>query len=51
MQGFPARYVNLAAARRKFGDRVDRLGRFFAKVDDAADQAVLTLETLPRGED
>jgi hypothetical protein len=50
MQGCPARYVNLAAARRQFGDRVDRLGRFFAKVDDAADQAVLALETLPRGE-
>lgn len=50
MEGFPARYVNLAAARRKFGDRVDRLGRFFAKVDPAADAAVEAIEALPRGE-
>lgn len=40
MEGFPSRYVNLAAARHRFGDRVDRLGRFFAKVDDAADHVV-----------
>ena len=50
MEAFPSRYVNLAAARRKFGDRVDRLGRFFAKVDPAADEAVEAIEALPRGE-
>jgi len=50
MEGFPSRYVNLDAARRRFGDRVDRLGRFFTKVDPAADAAVEAIEALPRGE-
>lgn len=50
MDAFPSRYVNLAAARLRFGDRVDRLGHFFAKVDDAADRAVAAMDALPRGQ-
>jgi len=47
---FPSRYVNLEAARRAFGDRVDRLGAFLTRVDDAGDAAVEAIEALPRGE-
>lgn len=50
MDGFPSRYVNLTSARLRFGDRVDRLGRFFWRVDDAADAVVEAIEALPRGE-
>jgi len=47
---YPARYVNQAAARLRFGDRVDRLGRFLTAVDPAADAVVESIESLPRGE-
>jgi len=47
---FPSRYVNLAAARSKFGDRVDRLGRFFVKIDERADAVTAAIEELPKGE-
>ncbi|HEY8073868.1 MAG TPA: oxygenase MpaB family protein, partial [Labilithrix sp.] len=50
MDGFPSRYVNLATARQRFGDRVDRLGRHFWRVDEAADAVVDALETMPKGE-
>ena len=48
--GFPSRYVNLAAARLRFGDRVDRLGKFLSDVDGPADRVVEAIETLPKGE-
>jgi hypothetical protein len=46
---FPARYVNLNAARLRFGDRVDRLGAYLWKSDDVADRAVEALTALPPG--
>jgi hypothetical protein len=42
--------VNLAAARLRFGDRVDRLGRFLHEVDRPADLVVEAIEALPKGE-
>ena len=50
MTGFPSRFVNLASARLRFGDRVDRLGPFLTKVDEPADRVVEAIESLPRGE-
>jgi hypothetical protein len=47
---FPSRYVNLSAARLRFGDRVDRLGHFLTKVDRPADLVVDAIEALPKGE-
>lgn len=49
VNGFPSRYVNLDAARARFGDRVDRLGRFLHEVDPLADRALDAFEALPRG--
>jgi hypothetical protein len=37
---FPTRYTNLPEARARFGDRVERLGQYFERVDDTADAAV-----------
>ena len=37
---FPTRYTNLPEARARFGDRVERLGQYFDRVDDVADAAV-----------
>jgi hypothetical protein len=50
VNGFPSRFVNLPAARLQFGDRVDRLGRFFTAVDGPADAVVDAIESLPKGE-
>ena len=50
MTAFPSRFVNLASARLRFGDRVDRLGHFLTKVDEPADRVVEAIESLPRGE-
>ena len=50
MSGFPSRYVNQAAARLRFGDRVDRLGRFLVAVDRPADAVVESIVSLPKGE-
>src|SRR5262249_1270638 len=47
---FPTRYVNLASARQRYGDRVDRLGRFFWRVDDPADAVVDAFESMQKGE-
>jgi hypothetical protein len=47
---FPTRYSNLASARLRFGDRVDRLGRFFQLVDPLADEATAAIDALPKGE-
>ncbi|MBS2014091.1 MAG: DUF2236 domain-containing protein [Deltaproteobacteria bacterium] len=49
MRPFPSRYVNLAEARLRFGDRVDRLGRYLYEVDPAADAVVEALEEMPKG--
>ena len=50
VDGFPSRYVNLASARQRFGDRVDRLGRHFWRVDEPADAVVEALAAMPKGE-
>jgi hypothetical protein len=50
MERFPTRYVNLASARQRYGDRVDRLGRFFWRVDDPADAVVDAFESMHKGE-
>ena len=46
---FPSRYVNLASARLRFGDRVDRFGAFLTEVDPLADEVVLAIESMPKG--
>jgi hypothetical protein len=46
----PSRFINVAAARLRFGHRVDRLGAFLLKVDPAADAVVDAIEALPKGE-
>jgi hypothetical protein len=43
---FPLRFTNLAAARSRFGDRVDRLGVQLSRVDPPADALVKELERL-----
>lgn len=50
MVEFPKRYVNLEAARARFGDRVDRLGRHLLQGDPAADDVITAMTTLPKGE-
>lgn len=50
MSTYPSRFVNLAAARLRYGDRVDRLGRYLTKVDDSADAVVDVIEAMPKGE-
>jgi hypothetical protein len=47
---FPARYSNLEDARRRFGDRVDRLGRHLDVGDPAADAVIAAIDAMPRGE-
>lgn len=47
---FPSRYVNLDAARARFGSRVDRLGRHLWDSDDAADRVIAAIGALPKGE-
>ncbi|MBK6696790.1 MAG: DUF2236 domain-containing protein [Myxococcales bacterium] len=46
----PARAERLDDARRRFGDRVDRLGAFFAKCDPLADACVDAFAALPKGQ-
>jgi hypothetical protein len=41
--------VNLTAARLVYGDRVDRLGRWFWEADPLADAAVAAIDALPKG--
>ncbi|MFO0630579.1 MAG: hypothetical protein U0325_33815 [Polyangiales bacterium] len=43
----PTRFVNLHAARARFGDRVDRLGAMFHRGDPLADDAAEALAALP----
>ena len=47
---YPKRYVNVVAARARFGDRVDRLGTYLGKGDDAADRVVAMIAAMPKGE-
>ncbi len=44
----PTRYVNLEAARAKYGDRVDRFGAFLMRGDPLADEAADALAALDR---
>jgi ER-bound oxygenase mpaB/B'/Rubber oxygenase, catalytic domain len=50
VDAFPTRFVNLSAARLRFGDRVDRLGRNLSRLDPRADAVVMAIEELPKGE-
>lgn len=43
----PSRFVNLPAARARFGDRVDRLGTMFHRGDPLADAAADALAAMP----
>jgi hypothetical protein len=45
---FPQRFVNLASAQARFGDRVDRIGRFLSVGDPLADAAVQAGRALPQ---
>lgn len=47
---FPARFTHLPGARARFGDRVDRLGVYLSRVDDAADRVVASIEEMAPGE-
>ena len=47
---FPSRYVNLDPARRRYGDRVDRVGAQLMKSDDLADRVIASFDALPKGE-
>ncbi|MEJ7733325.1 MAG: oxygenase MpaB family protein [Polyangiaceae bacterium] len=47
---FPSRYVDLEAARRRFGDRVDRLGPYLSDTDPLADALVERFTQLPPGQ-
>ena len=46
---YPTRFTNLASARARFGDRVDRLGPFLGRGDDLADAVVARIEAMPKG--
>lgn len=47
---FPTRYVNLEAARRSHGDRVDRFGRHLLESDEPADRVVEAIAEMNKGE-
>ncbi len=47
---FPTRYANVEAARRRFGDRVDRLGRHLWDSDDVADRVIDAMAEMDKGE-
>jgi len=46
----PARFHDPDAARRRFGDRVDRLAPYLLAVDPLADDVVAAIEAMPRGQ-
>lgn len=46
---FPTRFVRLAEARARFGDRVDRLGVYLTRADPLADAVVEAIEAMPPG--
>ena len=45
----PSRFVNLDAARARFGDRVDRLAPYLLEVDPLGDAVVHAFAAMPRG--
>lgn len=47
---FPTRYANVEAARKRFGDRVDRLGRHLWRSDEPADRVIAAMEEVGKGE-
>lgn len=47
---FPSRYANLEAARQRFGDRVDRLGRHLWDSDEPADRVIDAMDEIGKGE-
>jgi hypothetical protein len=47
---FPARYVNLDAARARFGNAVDRLGRHLWDSDIPADRVIEAMDEMGAGE-
>ena len=47
---FPTRYANLDAARARFGDRVDRLGRHLWNSDVPADRVISAMDGMRKGE-
>lgn len=46
----PARFQDTAEARRRFGERLDRLAPFLLRVDPTADAVVEAFAELPKGE-
>jgi len=46
----PTRFVNVASARARFGDRVDRLARHLMRSDDAADEVLRAMEAGGRAQ-
>ncbi|KYF52524.1 hypothetical protein BE08_44075, partial [Sorangium cellulosum] len=46
----PARFQDTAEARRRFGDRLDRLAPFLLRVDPAADAVVDAFASMPPGQ-
>jgi hypothetical protein len=48
MTVFPTRFVHRDAARKRFGDRVDRFGAYLMEGDPLADAAVDALRAFPR---
>jgi len=50
VETFPSRYTNLEVARKRFGDRVDRLGRYFAMSDELGDAVIEAIDRMPKGE-
>ena len=46
---FPSRFTRLEAARARFGDRVDRLGRFLTRGDPLADDVAASIEANESG--
>lgn len=48
VHSFPSRYLNLEAARARFGDRVDRIGHFLRVGDPLADAAIHASQGMSR---
>jgi hypothetical protein len=46
---FPSRFTRLEAARARFGDRVDRLGRFLTRGDPLADDVAASIDANESG--
>jgi hypothetical protein len=46
---FPTRFVHYPEAHARFGDRIDRLGAYLARVDPLADAVIEAFEAMPPG--